>query len=126
VVVQACQGVWAAGGTGFPGSHLWERVQISRDVICGSNFRVQAKCKIERLIDNQPIGTDRHSATVPFDVREIYQRASLARPLYSQHVRVRRLAETSIARIKLGLSPLTNIAERPWGAFANFCRVMAA
>lgn len=79
--------VVVAGGAGFLGSHLCERLlNIGKEVICVDNFYSGAKDNILHLCDNPFFEVFRHDITFPLylEVDEIYNLACPASPIHYQ------------------------------------------
>ena len=80
--------VLIAGGAGFIGSHLCERLlNEGCDVLCVDNFFTGAKDNVTHLLDNPRFEIMRHDVTFPLyvEVDEIYNLACPASPLHYQH-----------------------------------------
>ncbi|VWC54183.1 NAD-dependent dehydratase [Burkholderia contaminans] len=79
--------VLVAGGAGFLGSHLCERlVSDGHDVLCVDNFYTGAKDNIAHLLDAPTFELMRHDVTFPLyvEVDEIYNLACPASPVHYQ------------------------------------------
>jgi UDP-glucuronate decarboxylase len=77
-----------AGGAGFLGSHLCERLlQAGHDVICLDNFFTGSKDNVAHLLGNPKFELMRHDVTFPLyvEVDEIYNLACPASPIHYQH-----------------------------------------
>ena len=76
-----------AGGAGFLGSHLCERL-LGRgyDVLCVDNFFSSTRRNVEHLMDNPRFELMRHDVTFPLyvEVDEIYNLACPASPVHYQ------------------------------------------
>ena len=80
--------VLIAGGAGFIGSHLCERLlNEGCDVLCVDNYFTGAKDNVAHLLDNPRFEIMRHDVTFPLyvEVDEIYNLACPASPLHYQH-----------------------------------------
>ena len=76
-----------AGGGGFLGSHLCERLlNDGHNVICADNFFTGCKRNIEHLLDNHRFEVLRHDVTFPLyvEVDVIYNLACPASPIHYQ------------------------------------------
>ncbi len=79
--------ILVAGGAGFIGSHLCERLlNEGHDVICLDNYFTGSKQNILHLIGNPHFELVRHDVTMPYmaEVDEIYNLACPASPVYYQ------------------------------------------
>jgi UDP-glucuronate decarboxylase len=79
--------ILVAGGAGFLGSHLCERlVGLGHDVICVDNFFTSQKSNVVHLLDNRNFELIRHDVTHPLwlEVDEIYNLACPAAPGHYQ------------------------------------------
>ena len=77
-----------AGGAGFLGSHLCERlVEAGHDVICLDNFFTSQKTNVAHLLDRPNFELIRHDITIPIwlEVDLIYNLACPAAPGHYQH-----------------------------------------
>ncbi|MDO9441493.1 MAG: GDP-mannose 4,6-dehydratase, partial [Beijerinckiaceae bacterium] len=75
--------ILVAGGAGFLGSHLCERLlDQGHDVLCVDNFFTSSRRNIEHLIGNRRFELMRHDVTFPLyvEVDEIYNLACPASP----------------------------------------------
>src|SRR5262245_50573445 len=80
--------VLVAGGAGFLGSHLCERLLTNGAVVlCVDNFFTGARRNIEHLISHPHFELIRHDVTFPFyvEVDQIYNLACPASPIHYQH-----------------------------------------
>ena len=80
--------VLIAGGAGFIGSHLCERLlNEGCDVLCVDNYFTGAKDNVAHLLNNPRFEIMRHDVTFPLyvEVDEIYNLACPASPLHYQH-----------------------------------------
>ncbi len=80
--------VLVAGGAGFIGSHLCERLlDRGSEVICLDNFFTGSKDNILHLLDNPRFEVIRHDITEPItlEVDRIYNLACPASPVHYQH-----------------------------------------
>ncbi len=99
-----------AGGAGFLGSHLCERLlQEGHELICLDNFFTGTKENIAALVHHPRFEILRHDVTQPLfvEVDEIYNFACPASPLHYQHDPVQTL-KTSV----LGAMHLLGLAKR--------------
>ncbi|MBX9738929.1 MAG: SDR family oxidoreductase [Beijerinckiaceae bacterium] len=79
--------ILVAGGAGFLGSHLCERLlDQGHDVLCVDNFFTSSRRNIEHLIGNRRFELMRHDVTFPLyvEVDEIYNLACPASPVHYQ------------------------------------------
>lgn len=79
--------VLVAGGAGFLGSHLCERLLLEgHDVLCVDNYYTGTKDNIAHLMDNHYFEALRHDVTFPLyvEVDEIYNLACPASPIHYQ------------------------------------------
>jgi len=77
-----------AGGAGFLGSHLCERLLAEgEEVICLDNFFTGSRDNIRHLLGHPHFEVLRHDVTVPIqlEVDEIYNLACPASPIHYQH-----------------------------------------
>src|SRR3974377_2138097 len=80
--------VLVAGGVGFLGSHLCERILAEgASVICADNYFTGTKRNIEGLIEHPRFESMRHDVTFPLyvEVDQIYNLACPASPIHYQH-----------------------------------------
>ena len=80
--------ILVAGGAGFLGSHLCDRLLADgHDIICVDNFFTGAKRNIEHLVEQPRFELIRHDVTFPLyiEVDEIYNLACPASPIHYQH-----------------------------------------
>lgn len=80
--------ILVAGGGGFLGSHLCERLlENGHDVICVDNFFTGSKENIRHLLNNPGFELMRHDITWPLyiEVDAIYNLACPASPIHYQH-----------------------------------------
>jgi len=80
--------ILVAGGAGFLGSHLCERlVEQGHDVICLDNFFTSQKSNVIHLLENPNFELIRHDIVAPIllEVDEIYNLACPAAPGHYQH-----------------------------------------
>jgi len=102
--------ILVAGGAGFIGSHLCERLLAEgHNVICVDNFFTGCKQNIERLAADRRFELIRHDVTFPLhvEVDEIYNLACPASPIHYQHDPVQ-TTKTSV----LGAINMLGIAKR--------------
>ncbi|MDX1682487.1 MAG: NAD-dependent epimerase/dehydratase family protein, partial [Phycisphaeraceae bacterium] len=79
------QRILVAGGAGFLGSHLCDRlVAAGHDVICLDNYFTSAKRNISHLLDKPNFEVIRHDVTHPIwlEVDRIYSMACPASPVH--------------------------------------------
>lgn len=99
-----------AGGGGFLGSHLCERLlKDGHDVICVDNFFTGSKENIRHLLSNPGFELIRHDITWPLylEIDAIYNLACPASPVHYQHDPIQ-TTKTSV----LGAINLLGIAKR--------------
>ncbi len=99
-----------AGGAGFIGSHLCERlVAEGHEVLCLDNFFTSSKGNVRRLLDNPFFELIRHDIITPIDleVDAIFNLACPASPIYYQQDPVR-----TIQANVLGVTNLLELARR--------------
>jgi UDP-glucuronate decarboxylase len=93
-----------AGGAGFLGSHLCERL-LGRgyDVLCVDNFFSSTRRNVEHLMDNPRFELMRHDVTFPLyvEVDEIYNLACPASPVHYQFDPVQTTKTSVIGAINL-------------------------
>ncbi len=102
--------VLVAGGGGFLGSHLCDRlIEDGNYVICADNFYTGSKDNIVHLMSNQRFEFIRHDITWPLyvEVDEIYNLACPASPIHYQHDPIQ-TTKTSV----LGAINLLGLAKR--------------
>jgi UDP-glucuronate decarboxylase len=100
--------VLVAGGAGFLGSHLCEKL-LTRgyDVLCVDNFFSSTRRNVEHLIENPRFELMRHDVTFPLyvEVDEIYNLACPASPVHYQFDPVQTTKTSVIGAINmLGLA----------------------
>ena len=100
--------VLVAGGAGFLGSHLCEKL-LGRgyDVLCVDNFFSSTRRNVEHLIENPRFELMRHDVTFPLyvEVDEIYNLACPASPVHYQFDPVQTTKTSVIGAINmLGLA----------------------
>ncbi len=79
--------ILVAGGAGFLGSHLCERLLgLGHDVLCVDNYYTGSKVDIAHLLTNKRFEVMRHDVTFPLyvEVDEIYNLACPASPIHYQ------------------------------------------
>ena len=99
-----------AGGGGFLGSHLCERLlKDGHDVICVDNFFTGSKENIRHLLSNPGFELIRHDITWPLylEIDAIYNLACPASPIHYQHDPIQ-TTKTSV----MGAINLLGIAKR--------------
>jgi UDP-glucuronate decarboxylase len=104
------QTILVAGGGGFLGSHLCERLLADgHDVICLDNFFTGSKENIRHLLSNPGFELIRHDITWPLyvEVDAIYNLACPASPVHYQHDPIQ-TTKTSV----MGAINLLGIAKR--------------
>ncbi|MCK5843300.1 MAG: GDP-mannose 4,6-dehydratase, partial [Victivallales bacterium] len=102
--------ILVAGGGGFLGSHLCERLLADgHDVICLDNFFTGSKENIRHLLSNPGFELIRHDITWPLyvEVDAIYNLACPASPVHYQHDPIQ-TTKTSV----MGAINLLGIAKR--------------
>jgi UDP-glucuronate decarboxylase len=80
--------ILVAGGAGFLGSHLCDRlIALGHEVVCADNFFTGSKRNVEHLLGNPRFELMRHDVTFPLYVEasEIYNLACPASPVHYQH-----------------------------------------
>lgn len=80
--------ILVAGGAGFLGSHLCERlIDQGHDVICLDNFYTSRKSNVTHLLDRPNFELIRHDVTIPLyiEVDEVYNLACPAAPGHYQY-----------------------------------------
>lgn len=81
--------VLVAGGAGFIGSHLCERLLKDEgcEILCVDNFFTGTRENVEHLLENPRFELIRHDVTLPLyvEVDEIYNLACPAAPIHYQH-----------------------------------------
>jgi len=96
--------VLVAGGAGFLGSHLCERlIERGCDVLCVDNFFTGTKDNISHLLSHPQFELMRHDITFPLyvEVDEIYNLACPASPIHYQHDPVQTTKASVIGAINL-------------------------
>jgi UDP-glucuronate decarboxylase len=103
--------VLVAGGAGFLGSHLCERlVRDGHDVLCVDNFFTGQKDNIAHLLSNPQFEMLRHDVTFPLylELDEIYNLACPASPIHYQFDPVQTTKTSVVGAINmLGLAKRT-------------------
>lgn len=102
--------ILVAGGAGFIGSHLCERLlQDGHEVICVDNFFTGSKRNVVHLLDNPYFELLRHDVcfSLYVEVDEIYNLACPASPIHYQHDPVQ-TTKTSV----LGAINMLGLAKR--------------
>jgi UDP-glucuronate decarboxylase len=96
--------ILVAGGAGFLGSHLCEKLlAMGQDVLCVDNFFTSSRRNIEFLLDNKRFELMRHDVTLPLyvEVDEIYNLACPASPTHYQFDPVQTTKTSVIGAINL-------------------------
>ncbi len=96
--------ILVAGGVGFLGSHLCERLlNIGHEVLCVDNFFTGSKENTAHLLNRADFDLIRHDVTFPLSVEvdEIYNLACPASPIHYQHDPVRTIKTNIYGAINL-------------------------
>lgn len=96
--------ILVAGGAGFLGSHLCEKLlNLGNEVICLDNYLTGRKSNVEKLIGHPNFDLVRHDIINPIDipVDEIYNLACPASPIHYQNDPVHTLKTSVIGNINL-------------------------
>jgi UDP-glucuronate decarboxylase len=96
--------ILVAGGAGFLGSHLCERlVAAGHDVLCVDNCHTGRRRNVGALLDGPRFALMQHDVTVPLDVEvdEIYNLACPASPIHYQFDPVRTTRTSVLGAINL-------------------------
>jgi UDP-glucuronate decarboxylase len=96
--------ILVAGGAGFLGSHLCERmVADGHDVICLDNFFTSQKSNVSHLLDCQNFELIRHDVVYPIalEVDEIYNLACPAAPGHYQYNPIKTMKTSVMGSINL-------------------------
>ena len=96
--------ILVAGGAGFLGSHLCERlVEQGHDVICLDNFFTSQKANVVHLLDNPNFELIRHDVVDPIllEVDEIYNLACPASPGHYQYNPIKTMKTSILGSINL-------------------------
>ena len=104
------QRIMIAGGAGFVGSHLCDRlIKEGHDILCIDNFFTGSKVNIAHLVKNTNFELIRHDVTFPLyvEVDQIYNLACPASPVHYQHDPVQ-TTKTSV----LGAINMLGLAKR--------------
>lgn len=105
------QRILVAGGAGFLGSHLCERLlDRGHDVTCLDNFFTSEKTNIFHLMDRANFDLIRHDVTLPIwlEVDQIYNLACPASPVHYQHNPIKTVKTSVMGAINLlGLAKRT-------------------
>lgn len=99
-----CKRILVAGGAGFLGSHLCDRlVQQGHDVICLDNLFTSQKSNINHLLGKPNFEFIRHDVTHPLwlEVDEIYNAACPAAPGHYQYNPIKTMKTSVIGAINL-------------------------
>ena len=98
------QRILVAGGAGFLGSHLCEKlVERRHDVICVDNFFTSQKANVAHLIGRSNFELIRHDVTLPLtlEVDEIYNLACPAAPGHYQYNPLKTMKTSLLGAINL-------------------------
>ncbi len=98
------QRILVAGGAGFLGSHLCERlVAEGHDVICLDNFFTSEKTNVSHLLGQPNFDLIRHDVTLPIwlEVDQIYNLACPASPVHYQHNPIKTVKTSVMGAINL-------------------------
>ena len=98
--------ILVAGGAGFLGSHLCERlVDQGHDVICLDNFYTSQKANVVHLLDLPNFELIRHDVVDPIllEVDEIYNLACPASPGHYQYNPIKTMKTSVLGSINLCL-----------------------
>ena len=96
--------ILVAGGAGFLGSHLCEKlVERRHDVICVDNFFTSQKANVAHLIERPNFELIRHDITLPLtlEVDEIYNLACPAAPGHYQYNPLKTMKTSLLGAINL-------------------------
>ncbi len=96
--------ILVAGGAGFLGSHLCEKlVERRHDVICVDNFFTSQKANVAHLIGRSNFELIRHDVTLPLtlEVDEIYNLACPAAPGHYQYNPLKTMKTSLLGAINL-------------------------
>ena len=96
--------ILVAGGAGFLGSHLCEKlVERRHDVICVDNFFTSQKANVAHLIGRPNFELSRHDVTLPLtlEVDEIYNLACPAAPGHYQYNPLKTMKTSLLGAINL-------------------------
>lgn len=96
--------ILVAGGAGFLGSHLCERlVEAEQDVICLDNFFTSQKTNVSHLLDRRNFELIRHDITHPIylEVDQIYNLACPASPVHYQFDAIKTVKTSVMGAINL-------------------------
>ena len=103
--------ILVAGGAGFIGSHLCERLlNQGNEVICADNFFTGSKQNIAHLLGNRYFELMRHDVTMPVyaEVDQIYNLACPASPVHYQYNPIKTVKTSIMGSINLlGLAKRT-------------------
>ncbi|AOW21719.1 UDP-glucuronic acid decarboxylase family protein [Urechidicola croceus] len=104
--------ILVAGGAGFIGSHLCERlVNEGHYVVCLDNFFTGNKKKVEQLLNNPRFEIAKHDVIEPYfnEVDEIYNLACPASPIHYQVDPIKTIKTSVLGAMNmLGLAKKTN------------------
>jgi len=98
------QRILVAGGAGFLGSHLCERLVVAgHDVICLDNFFTSEKTNVSHLLGRPNFDLIRHDVTLPIwlEVDQIYNLACPASPVHYQHNPIKTVKTSVVGAINL-------------------------
>lgn len=96
--------ILVAGGAGFLGSHLCERlVEQGHDVICVDNFFTSQKTNVEHLLGKSNFELIRHDIILPLhlEVDEVYNLACPAAPGHYQYNPIKTMKTSLVGSINL-------------------------
>lgn len=96
--------ILVAGGAGFLGSHLVDRLLARGDeVIVVDNYFTGSKTNLLHNLDNQKLEIIRHDVTIPLnlEVDQIYNLACPASPIHYQHDPVKTIKTSVLGAINL-------------------------
>src|SRR4051812_17701506 len=94
--------VLVAGGAGFLGSHLCERLlEMGNEVLCVDNYFTGRKDNIKHLLGNPRFEAQRHDVTFPLyvEVDQIFNLACPASPVHYQYDPVQTIKTSVVGAI---------------------------